>query len=101
MLLNQKLKQPIREAIVHHSQDGTFAIRQGQWKLATALGSHGFSLPKEIKAKPGEAEGQLYDLRDDPKEKNNLWLQKPEIVTRLTALLEKYKADGYSRKTQQ
>lgn len=66
-----------------------------------ALGSHGFSLPNEIKAKPGEAQGQLYNLKDDPEEKNNLWLQKPEVVARLTALLEKYKADGRSRMTQQ
>jgi arylsulfatase A-like enzyme len=88
---------PIHEAIVHHSSDGTFGIRQGPWKLAMALGSHGFSLPKDIQPKPGEPQGQLYNLDDDPEEKNNLWLQKPVIVNRLTALLEKYKIAGRSR----
>jgi len=97
VLRGAKLDKPIREAIVHHSGDGTFAIRQGPWKLALALGSHGFSAPRDIKPKPGEAQGQLYNLDDDPREQNNLWLQKPEIVQRLTTLLEKYKRQGHSR----
>lgn len=95
-LLGRDQKRPIREAIVHHSSDGTFAIRQGEWKLALGLGSHGFSDPKTISPKPGEAAGQLYNLKEDPGEKNNLWLQKPERVARLTALLEKYQREGRS-----
>jgi arylsulfatase A-like enzyme len=47
-LTNQKPTRPTRAAIVHHSADGTFAIRQGPWKLATKLGSHGFSEPKNV-----------------------------------------------------
>jgi arylsulfatase A len=97
VLRGEKRDGPVREATVHHSADGTFAIRQGPWKLALALGSHGFSLPRDIKPKAGEAQGQLYHLGADPEEKNNLWLQKPDVVKRLTALLEKYQADGRSR----
>jgi arylsulfatase A len=96
-LRGDKLDKPIREAIVHSSGDGTLAIRQGPWKLALALGSHGFSAPRDIKPKPGEAQGQLYNLDDDPREQHNLWLEKPEMVKRLTALLEKYKREGRSR----
>jgi arylsulfatase A-like enzyme len=97
VFLGKKYDKSIHEAVVHHSSDGTFGIRQGPWKLAMALGSHGFSLPKDIEPKPREARGQLYNLEDDPEEKNNLWLQKPEVVNRLTALLEKYKSDGRTR----
>lgn len=97
ILTRQKQNKPLREATVHHSADGAFAIRQGEWKLAMALGSRGFSEPKDIQPKPGEAQGQLYNLRADPEEKNNLWLQKPEIVDRLTALLKKYQDEGRSR----
>lgn len=97
VLRGDKLDKPIREAIVHHSGDGTFGIRQGPWKLAMALGSHGFSVPRNIKPKPGEAKGQLYNLDKDPREQKNLWLEKPEIVARLTALLDKYKREGCSR----
>ncbi len=96
-LHGDKLGKPIREAIVHHSGDGTFAIRQGPWKLAMGLGSHGFSEPRNIKPKPGEAKGQLYNLDDDPREQRNLWLKQPEIVARLTALLDRYKREERSR----
>lgn len=95
--LKGRNRKPIREAIVHHSNDGTFAIRQGEWKLAMALGSRGFSDPKEINPQVGEAQGQLYNLKTDPEEKNNLWLKEPQIVARLTALLEKYQREGRSR----
>src|SRR5262249_46642989 len=95
-LLGQKRAKPIREAMVHHSSDGTFAIRQGPWKLAMALGSHGFSQPKDTAPEPGGPTGQLYNLVKDPAESNNVWLQNPEVVARLTALLEKYKKDGRS-----
>lgn len=97
VLRGDKRDKPIREAIVHHSADGTFGIRQGPWKLAMARGSHGFSNPRNIKPKPGEAKGQLYNLDDDPREQKNLWLEKPEIVARLTGLLDKYKNEGRSR----
>jgi arylsulfatase A-like enzyme len=96
-LLGEKRERPVREAIVHHSSDGTFAIRQGPWKLALALGSHGFSAPQNVKPEPGGPTGQLYNLADDLGETKNLWLQKPDEVTRLTALLEKYKKEGRSR----
>jgi hypothetical protein len=32
-----------------------------------------------------------------PEETNNLSLQQPEVVAQITALLEKYKADGRRR----
>ena len=97
ILLGKKIPTPIHEAVVHHSSDGTFAIRQGPWKLEMALGSHGFSNPINVVPKPGEAKGQLYNLAEDPAETKNLWLQRPEIVTRLTDLLEKYKREGRSQ----
>jgi hypothetical protein len=97
VLLGKKRGQPIHEAIVHHSADGTFGVREGPWKLAMALGSHGFSDPRNIAPRPGEAKGQLYHLGDDPAEEHNLWLEKPDVVKRLTAVLEKYQRDGRSR----
>lgn len=88
---------PIREAIVHHSNDGMFAIRQGEWKLILGLGSGGFSDPRKLEPKSGEAAGQLYNLAKDPEEKNNLYQQQPQIVQRLSALLQRYQQQGRSR----
>lgn len=83
--------KPVREAIVHHSINGAFAIRQGQWKLLLCAGSGGW-------AKGGNSgeTTQLYDMAQDPGEQSNQAEAQPEIVRRLTALLEKYVADGRS-----
>jgi len=81
--------------VIHHSGGGLFCVRQGRWKLILGLGAGGFSGGIK-KPKPGEPEGQLYDLEADPAESRNLYARHPEKVARLTALLEKYKASGRS-----
>lgn len=95
-LLGEPLEQPIREATVHHSFSGMFAIRQGSWKLIVGRGSGGFTAPRRIKPKPGEPAGQLYNLADDPREENNLYQEKPAVVARLQKLLSRYRKDGRS-----
>ena len=97
VLVDHQLDQPIRDAIVNHSVSGMFAIRQGAWKLIQGLGSGGFSSPRTVSPSPGGPEGQLYNLDDDPSETNNLYLEQPETVERLTKLLEKYQTQGHSR----
>jgi hypothetical protein len=82
---------PIREAVVHHSIKGNFAIRQGQWKLDFCPDSGGWS-----KGGVADTPGQLYDMNKDVGERANEYKQYPEIVSRLTKLLEKYVADGRS-----
>ena len=87
----------LREATVHHSVNGSFAIRKGNWKLILCPGSGGWSYPK-----PGtpEAESlppfQLYDLSKDVGEKENLAEQHPEVVEELRSLLEHYIQEGRS-----
>jgi arylsulfatase A len=90
-------RKPIRNAIVHHSNDGVFCIREGSWKLILGLGSGGFSAPKFVEPTAAGPKGQLYNLKDDPGETTNLWLQKPEMVRKLSSLLERYQAQGHSR----
>jgi arylsulfatase A-like enzyme len=88
---------PLHEAVVHHSINGSFAIRQGQWKLVLCSDSGGWSDPK-----PGSAEAknlpntQLYDLDADLAESRNVQADHPEVVERLTRLLERIIADGRS-----
>ena len=100
-LFGEVSAQPIREATVHHALIGMFAIRQGPWKLIQGIGSGGFTMPQFIAVKPGEVgrnglPGQLYNLNDDPKDSINLYKQKPEIVARLSKLLEQYQESGRS-----
>lgn len=93
---------PRHEAVVHHSCFGQFAIRQGAWKLELCPGSGGypnsvFSSPSDAAAaKQGLPAVQLYDMSRDDVEKTNVQDQHPEVVQRLTKLLEKYVADGRS-----
>lgn len=89
--------EPLREATIHHSINGTFAIRQGKWKLIFAPHSGGWSDPrpgnKIVKELPPI---QLYDLENDIGETKNIWKEHPEIVGKLTKLMEDYVARGRS-----
>jgi arylsulfatase A-like enzyme len=88
---------PLREAVVHHSINGSFAIRQGDWKLALCPDSGGWSAPRPAtKAAAGLPAIQLYNLASDPGERRNVQDQHPDVVARLTRLLERYVADGRS-----
>ncbi|WP_111709593.1 sulfatase-like hydrolase/transferase [Lutibacter citreus] len=86
-----------RGAIVHHSFNGMFSIRKGEWKYTPDLGSGGFTKPKSIMPKEGEAPGTLYNIVKDPTEKNNMYSEHPEVVKELNQILEQYKKQGYSR----
>lgn len=89
-ILLEKKTELLREAIVHHSIEGKFAIRQQQWKLCLCAGSGGWS-------KGGGMDSpQLYDMRADAAEKNNLATQHPDVVSKLTNLLERYVREGRS-----
>lgn len=89
---------PIREATVHHSIDGRFAIRKGPWKLLLNPGSGGWSFPtaKDLKKMNHVPAVQLYHLEDDPQESKNLEKQYPEQVKTLKQLLEYYITVGRS-----
>jgi arylsulfatase A len=83
----QPKNKPIRPPIVMQagSVHSMMMIRSGDWVLINGLGSGGFSKPRSVKPGPGEPKGQLYNLRDDLSETNNLYLEMPGIVRRLEA----------------
>lgn len=85
--------EAIREATIHHSISGMFAIRQGKWKYIDGRGSGGWS----YRGSDEEPEAQLYDLENDPEEKTNLFEENEEQASKMKALLEKYKSEGRSR----
>ncbi len=88
---------PLHKAIVNHSINGRFAIRQGNWKLELCPGSGGWEQPNDAAAlKEGLPAIQLYNMHNDVGERVNLQGKSLEVVTNLTELLEKYVADGRS-----
>lgn len=78
----------IRETLIDHSINGTFAIRRGPWKLIDCLGSGGFTKPARIEPGPDDPPGQLYNLDEDPAETRNVYIEHPDIVRELMELLE-------------
>jgi arylsulfatase A-like enzyme len=92
-----QVKKPIRSEIVHHSINGSFAIRQNNWKLCLCSDSGGWSAPR-----PGSPESknlpsvQLFDLSKDINEQNNLAVKNTEQVEALRKRLEIIVQNGRS-----
>ena len=85
-----------REGIVHHSLDGMFAIRAGDWKLIEGLGSGGFTAPRRTGPSEAGPTVQLYDLANDPGERTNLAKTHPDEVARLQAMLDRVRSASRS-----
>lgn len=97
VLLGQS-KTLVRHSLVAHSWDGMFGMQDGDWKLVLGLGSGGwYSKPEHLDPMPGGPKGQLYNLATDPYELDNVYQENPEVVARLTKLLETVQHQGYSR----
>lgn len=93
----QVRKTPKRDHLVSHSINGSFAVRQSQWKLALCRDSGGWSQPRPgLKQNVSLPEVQLYDLENDLAETNNQAEANPERVRVLTEFLEKIVAEGRS-----
>lgn len=91
-----------RRSLIHHSARGMFAFRLDEvddggtlrrWKLIEGLGSGGFTEPRQLAPQPGGAAGQLYELTADPAETEDLYLERPDLVGRLTNELDAIRGD--------
>ena len=125
VLLEKPYDKPLREATVHHSVNGTYAIRQGNWKLIEGPGDGDYELPNKVWRmniiEPGFPERdpktgqflplmynlqkdpqnkanafQLYNLKQDPKESKDVAKEHPDIVKGLKKLLNEYRDRGRS-----
>ncbi len=119
LLLAKPYKKPLREATVHHSVSGQFAIRKGEWKLIEGSGDGDYPRndKNEIAVKTWTPKRdlstrkwlkldyfqhqtddrfQLYNLKHDPGEKQDLATQHPEKVQELATLLQRYRKGARS-----
>jgi arylsulfatase A-like enzyme len=96
-LLKDKNAQSDYEVVVHHSIEGKFSIRKGNWKLEFCPGSGGWTSPKDAAARKNRLPDiQLYNLETDIAEQNNVYDKYPEIVEELTAELKEVVEKGRS-----
>jgi arylsulfatase A-like enzyme len=82
--------QPIpstRAGIVHHSINGFFSYRSGDWKLLLARDG-GAASERKVAKPPTLPKAQLYDLASDPAETTNLYETNPTKADELLAALK-------------
>jgi arylsulfatase A-like enzyme len=99
LLLDTGQEKYSREATVHHSIYGNFTIRKGEWKLLFSPSSGGWSYPspdKDDKVIATLPPYQLYNMKTDPGESDNLNEKYPEVVRNLRELMLKYIEEGRS-----
>ena len=87
-------KQFHRASIVNHSANGTFAMRDGKWKLVFSEGSGGREKPSGA---PFGTPWKLFDLEQDPSESVNVAAMHPDVTEKLQAELMRFLANEKSR----
>ena len=88
LLLENSKEKYERPFTIHHSGSGFFSIRKGEWKLITVGNSGGGLIPTKAEIVNGvPVPIQLYNIKEDIAERNNLYLQYPEKVKELQQLL--------------
>jgi len=90
-----------RRSIVHNTMAGAYAVRHDHWLLiAHKTGAHS-KVPEWFDQENGYTmnvhPGELYDLRADLAQKQNLYATEPARVKELTTLLESIRARGQVR----
>jgi len=75
--IKNELKEPLHQELIFDGNDGIWAVREGNWKL--------------IRSKQGNLE--LYNLKEDWVEQNNLALQNQEKVNVMRKKYETWRAE--------
>jgi arylsulfatase A len=92
-----KTSTPKREDIINHSIFGELAISKGDWKLVMGQSSGGWSAPSPKDSTTlNLPKIQLFNIKTDIKEANNVYKEHPEIVNRLVNLLTQEIKNGRS-----
>jgi arylsulfatase A-like enzyme len=83
-----------RDHLVEHA--GTLSLIRGDWKYIEPSTGARFNANTNTEL-GNDPQAQLYNLRDDLGEKQNLAAQRPEIVKEMAVMLAKIMSDGRSR----
>ena len=103
LLLGDGSARSSREAVVHHSGSGKFAIRKGDWVLIDSSSGDDNGVrgePAWFKKERGyetdKEPFQHFNVHEDVAERENYYAAKPEVARELKQLLEKYQSEGRS-----
>lgn len=95
-LLNEE-PEISRTPIILHSGNGTFAIREGKWKMIFSNGSGGREVPI---GKPWQQPYSLFNLEIDPSETTNVIDDYPGIAASLTEKMDEIRNSQSSKQSQ-
>ncbi len=95
VLTGDGYQRPLRVATVQNTNKDRYALRQGDWVLINA--HTGASVEKKeyleyfgLKAYPKDSPGLLFNLKEDPRQKKNLYIEYPDKVNEMRELLNRY-----------
>ena len=90
-----------RASLVHNTFEGGYALRQGDWVLIDAPTGAVTQVPRWFDEANGYTKhnhpGELYNLRTDPGQRQNVYAEHPDKVTGLRAELRRIRAEGEVR----
>lgn len=91
MLKNTETGTPTRHSVVHHTINGKFAIRQGNWTLIENTTGRVTKQPEWVEKQYSDMAEEtpmvLYNVAEDPGERRNLYKRHPKIVEELMQIL--------------
>ena len=99
-LLQGNTNAPVRNFAIHHSCNGKFAVRKGDWILIDSPGGGDVPEPDWFRQQRGYEShhypAELFDLNTDISERRNCYAEQPEIVAELAEILSQAKSSGHS-----
>ena len=96
VLTGQDYKKPLRHATVQNTNQGKYALRQGDWVFINAHTGASQAEPKAylkhfgLETYPKDSPGLLFNLKDDPRQSKNIYDEHPQKVATMQALLKRY-----------
>jgi arylsulfatase A len=98
-LLGKNYDFPEREVLIHNTYESRWAVRKGDWLYINYKTGGHRELPESFKKLTGytdfETEGILFNMKDDPEQRVNLYETYPEIAKEMDRLITVYKEKGY------
>ncbi|WP_299550338.1 arylsulfatase [Seonamhaeicola sp.] len=92
----------VRTDMVHNTYEGIWGMRHGDWLYINKPTGQHTKMPESFKNlrkyEDFDTEGLLFNMKEDPEQRINLFEKHPDKVDTLKALLQQYKTDGYSVK---
>jgi arylsulfatase A-like enzyme len=100
VIKGEEYKSPLREATVHNTFKTKWGIRKGDWLYINHSSGGHRKMPESFQKLSGysdfETEGLLFNMKNDPEQRVNLFERYPEQINELRTLLNDYREKGYS-----